>query len=174
MALAKENHWYALFVATGEEDRVKEKISFKLRNELRPLVPKRKIRERKDGKWSYKIRLLFPGYILLNGCMDDSRYSLIRDIPGVIRLLKDSDGPLTIREEEIKVILRLTEDGGEIIGTSEAYVENGAVIVTCGPLSGLEGHIRSFDKRKGRAKVLLNLLGEPRVVELSVSMVQPA
>ena len=165
--------WYALFVATGEEDNVKERIYFRVQDELRAIVPKRKMRERKEGKWEDKIRTLFPGYVLLNGQMNSDNYRLIRDVPGVIKLLKDSNGPQEITEHEIELISRLTYNN-EIIGSSRVYVQGGSVVVIDGPLLGLEGYIQAFDKRKGRVKVLLNLMGEPRAVELSVEMVQSA
>jgi transcriptional antiterminator NusG len=38
----------------------------------------------------------------------------------------------------------------------------------------MEGYIKSIDKRKGRVKVVLNLMGEQRTVELSIRMVQTA
>ncbi|MBC8062935.1 MAG: antiterminator LoaP [Clostridiaceae bacterium] len=165
--------WYALFVATGEEDKVKERIYYRIKDELRAVVPKRNIRERKEGKWADNIRIIFPGYVLLNGQINSNNYSLIRDIPGVINLLKDSNGPQEIREHEIELISRLTYNN-EIIGRSNIYVQGGQIIVIDGPLLGLEGYIQTIDKRKGRVKVLLNLMGEPRTVELSVEMVQTA
>lgn len=166
------NSWYALFVNTGQEDKVKEKIYFKLKDEITAIVPKRKMRERKEGKWEDKIRVLFPGYILLNGCITLAKYNMIRQIPGVIRLLSDSDGPQEIDEHEIRVIKGLISHN-ELIGYSSIYLNNGRIIVSEGPLLGLEGYIKALDKRKGRVKVMLNLLGEVRVVELSVTMVQP-
>lgn len=173
MSYNANDQWYALFVATGNEDRVKEKLHFSLGGELRAVVPKRKMRERHNGIWADKIRTLFPGYVLLNGEITSRNYFIIRDIPGVIKLLQDRDGPLAIDENEIKIIRRLTSEN-EIIGFSRVYLEGSKVQVIDGPLVGLEGYITSCDKRKGRVKVTLNLLGEMRTVELSVTMIQSA
>jgi transcriptional antiterminator NusG len=173
MAGSTKDKWYALFVATGEEERVRERVEYKLKGELRAVVPRRKMRERKKGIWYEKIRTLFPGYVLLNGIMDNEKYALIRNVPGVIRLLMDKNGPLEIHEFEIRIISRLTADN-EIIGISNVYFEGGRVRVIDGPLLGLEGQILSIDRRKGRVKLVLNLMGEARPVELSVIMVQLA
>lgn len=44
----KENKWYALFVMTGEEDKVKERLQYKLGNSnLKVIVPKRRLKEKK-------------------------------------------------------------------------------------------------------------------------------
>ncbi len=173
MMYENEVNWYAVFVATGEEDKVKARINFRMQGRLRAIVPKRRLKERKDGKWEDKIRTLFPGYILLSGIISDDIYDLVRDIPGVIRFLRDKDGPLQIHKSEIEVISRLTCDC-EIIGYSRVYVTGEKVMVIDGPLYGMEGSIKSVDKRKGRVKVLLNLMNEPRLVELSVALVQSA
>lgn len=169
----EETKWYALFVITGEEDKVKRTIHFRMRNELKAFVPKRRMIERKEGKWHERIRPLFPGYVLLNGQISNRTYNLISELPGVIRFLKDKDGLQEIHESEIWLLLRLMADN-EIIGCSNVYVEGDRVEVIDGPLFGLEGYIKEVNKRKGRAKVLLNLLGHPRTVELCVTMVQPA
>jgi len=173
MEYITKDKWYVLFVATGNEDKVKERIHFRLEDEIKALVPKRRMRERKDGKWEDKIRTLFPGYVLLKGEMSNKKYNLIKDIPGVFRLLMDGGGPQEISEHEIEIISRLTANN-EIIERSSVYIQGGEVMVIDGPLLGLEGYIQSIDKRKGRVKVIFNLMGEPRAVELSVEMVQSA
>ncbi len=173
MEYIDKNKWYAIFVATGDEDKVKERINFRLREDFKVLVPKRKMRERKEGQWKDKIRILFPGYVLLNGQMSNNKYNQLRDIPGVIRLLKDSDGPQEISDSEISIISRLTYNN-EIIGSSILNRVGGAIEVIDGPLLGMEGFIRSINERKGRVKVVINLLGEPRTVELSIAMVRPS
>ncbi len=173
MEYKTEEKWYALFVATGDEDKVKERINFRMQNRVRAIVPKRRMKERKDGKWEYKIRILFPGYVLLNGVITNENYETVRDIPGVIRLLRDNDGLQQISEKEIEIISRLTTES-EVIGSSTIYESGGRIIVIDGPLYGLEGSIQSVDKRKGRVKVTLNLMNEQRIVELSVALVQPA
>jgi len=170
---ADREGWYALFVVTGDEEKVKERINYRFEKRIRAIVPKRKIKERREGKWEYKIKTLFPGYVLINGNMGQQIYETIRGIPGVIRVLRDSSGPQELHEAEIELICRLTGEG-EIIPVSQVYTIGKKVFVVDGPLLGMEGLIKSIDKRKGRAKVVLNLLGEPREIELSITMVQPA
>ena len=64
----QDKKWYALFVKTGEEENVKSRIMYRLGDkDINVIVPKRCVRERRQGKWENKIRILFPGYILLNG-----------------------------------------------------------------------------------------------------------
>lgn len=164
--------WHAIFVRSGEEDRVKERLLYKFGQDgPRIIVPKRKLKERKQGKWEIKVRVLFPGYVLLNGHIGVEEYYLMKNTPGIIDILRDKSGLLVIQEDEIRVIKSLICDS-EIISTSRVYMDGSRVIVVDGPLLGMEGLIESIDKRKGRVKVKINFIGQPRTVELSVSMVQ--
>lgn len=166
------NKWYALFVLTGKEEKIRDMLIYRLKDtNLKFIVPKRKLMERKAGKWEEKVRTIFPGYILINGCMGTGEYYRIVEIPGVLRVLKDSGKPFEIPEEEIAVIKSLIYQG-DIIEQSRILLESGKIIVKEGPLVGLEGFIDSIDKRKGRAKVRLTFAGELRRIELSVSIIQ--
>lgn len=166
-------NWYALFVLTGEEDKVKERLLYRFQDKFRIIVPKRKLRERKDGAWHDIVRVLFPGYVLIHGEINIEEYMGFRDVPGLIKLLCSGYEPLKIADHEIDIISRLVIND-DIIGFSEVLMENGVVQVIDGPLLSMEGRIVSIDKRKGRAKVRLQFLGEERTVELGVSLLRPA
>jgi len=166
------HNWYALFVKTGEEDRVKERLNYRFKEELTILVPKRRLRERRAGNWYFRTRTLFPGYVLVNGHIDMYSLERFKNVPGLFRLLRSGSEPLRIEPCEMEVLSRLICNG-ENIGFSQVLMENGRVRVVDGPLVSLEGHIISIDRRKGRAKVSLNFLGEPRTVELGVSVLRP-
>ncbi|MDF2591356.1 MAG: hypothetical protein K0S75_822 [Clostridia bacterium] len=170
--LGDDGRWYALFVLTGEEDHVKERLEYRFKNsKLRFIVPKRKLMERKDGKWEEKIRTILPGYILVNGYIGVEEYYLLMGTPGLLNVLKDAYEPLEIPEKDIEVLKKLICNG-EVIEHSSVLVESGKVVVVDGPLLGLEGLIQSIDKRKGRAKVRLNFACEPRLVDLSIFIIQ--
>lgn len=167
------DNWYALFVVTGEEDKVKERLNYKFSDRFRFLVPKRRLRERKDGKWFFNTRVLFPGYVLVNGYIDIDDYYDLKNVPGLIRLLRSGTDILRIDRNEIYLISKLMCNG-EIIEFSTALVENGKVVVVDGPLVSMEGIIVGIDHRKGRAKVRMSFLGEERTVDLGISVLRPA
>jgi transcriptional antiterminator NusG len=169
-----DNKWHALFVVTGDEDKVKERLQFRFKSSnIRILVPKRKLKERKNSNWEYKIRTLFPGYVLINGCIGIEEYYSLKNVPGIIKILKNNQGLLEINEHEISLINRMICNN-DIIGCSNIYIDGSTILVIDGPLLGMEGYIVSIDKRKGRAKVRLNLMGEARIVELSIAIIQAA
>lgn len=171
---SQKQKWYALFVLTGEEENVKRRLQYKFQGKnLKFIVPKRRLVERKDGEWQAKIRILFPGYVLLNGLVDVEDYYDLKGTPGLVTILKSKHEPLEISEQEINIISRLICND-EIIGSSSVFIEGDRIIVKDGPLLGMDGIIESINKRKGRAKVRIDFIGGPRIVELSVSIMQTA
>lgn len=165
--------WHALFVITGEEERVKERLLYRFQDQFRVMVPKRKLKERKDGSWHYKTRVLFPGYVILEGSIDVHSYYHMKNVPGLLRLLRTGWEFASIGENEVTTLSRLMCSGDEI-GISAALAENGHVRIIDGPLCSMEGIIQQINLRKGRAKVRLNFLGEEKLVELGISLLNPA
>ena len=163
--------WHALFVTTGHEEKVKKALEAIFQDEIKSIVPKRELRERKAGKWHKVKRTLFPGYVLIKGRITIETYYRIKKIPMLAKLLKDESGPLKIEEKELEVLNILLKDDDENIGFSTAYKEGQKVKIIDGPLVGLEGHIQSVDTRKGRAKVNIDFLGSPRTVQLGINFV---
>lgn len=167
-----EHKFYAVFAVTGDEDNVKKRIEYTFKGaNVRAIVPKRQLRERKNGTWSFRIRNIFPGYVLLQGEIGLIECHVLTRIPGIIKVLRDESGPCIIEPDEIKIIRRLICNG-EIIGSSTAFQNGDEITITDGPLTGLEGLISAIDTRKGRAKVCLCFLGEERSVELSIHVIK--
>jgi transcriptional antiterminator NusG len=116
--------WYALFVMTGKEEKVRERLKYKLHDKgINIVIPKRKIRERKNGIWKIHIKKLFPGYILLNGVIGVEEYYFLKGVPDILKLLRDGYEPLEISRQEINIISRLVCDN-EVIGISKVLMEN--------------------------------------------------
>ena len=140
--------WYALFVETGQEERLKQLINTVYPDEdIKILIPKRKLKERRQGKTHEVVKKLFPGYVLIKTVMAINMYYRLSKLPMVYSILKDECEPVPIRDEEMAVILALTSEG-DTIGFSEVYREGDRITVVSGPLKGLEGIIEKFDARK--------------------------
>lgn len=164
-------HWYAAFVPTGEEDHVKRRLTDNFKDDFRFIVPKRVLKERRFGKWQEVSKTLFPGYVLINGPMTENHYNKIKKTMGLIKVLENEGQPLAIFPSEIQTIIRLTKVD-ELIGPSKVLVEGKTVQVIEGPLFGEEGMIVTVNKRKKRAKVRLNLFGEPRLIDLAIDVIE--
>lgn len=193
--------WYALFVEAGKEDMVQKCLGQQYhQSEVYTFVPKRLIPEKKAGSCHHVLKILFPSYVFIHTHMTPAMYYELKKLPKYYRLVRSPSFMLDrkynrtteyqyitdqnenqicdydmyfneIDEEEIRPILQLVNEDN-IVDFSSLYVENSQVRVQSGPLLGLEGRIKKIDKRKGRAKVSINLLGEERFIDVGIKVLE--
>lgn len=160
--------WFVIYTFTGSEKKVEKLISNIFPNEeVKPLVPLRRLREQKKGVETIKTRTLFPGYVFINAHMSNELYRNMVQIPSIVRLLKADSEPVHVPDEEMRPILELTADS-KVIGFSKGIKVGTKVKIIDGPLKDFEGRIITIDARKGRAKVCLDLLGRGKKVDLGL------
>lgn len=163
--------WYVLHVRTGEETTIRDLIRRNLPF-AQALAPQRLMRERKEGKWSEKVRTLFQGYVFVYSIMTPEMYYKLTDITGVINILKGaSSSPTPVPDEEMRFILRFAVDN-DLVGISDLVVDGDNIKVTSGPLEGYEGQIVKVDKRRFRAKVKFELMGQEKFIELGINVLE--
>lgn len=168
MFINNKEGWYAIFVATNQEEKIKKRLEMELGDDLQFIIPKRELKERKNGRWHSVKRNLFPGYILIKGIFTMELYYNLKKFPYMIRLLSRENELLKIQEKELQLLNMLIDNKENTIGFSTIYKENDKIKVIDGPLVGLEGHIKHINSRKGRAKVQLSFLNEEKIVELGI------
>ncbi|MCR4442389.1 MAG: antiterminator LoaP [Peptococcaceae bacterium] len=163
--------WYVLFVQTGKEEMVQKSLRYFFDESfLQPFVPKRLLPEKRLGKLEYTSKTLFPGYVFIKTNMDQSLYHKLKNVPGYYRVLGNGSQFSAVTDEEMAVINELTRHS-ETVDISRIYLINSRVVVKSGPLQGLEGIIHKVDPRKRRAKILLNLAGEPKIVDVGIEVI---
>ncbi|AGF56339.1 transcriptional antiterminator NusG [Clostridium saccharoperbutylacetonicum] len=172
MYFKKNEAWYVLFVNTNQEEKVKGILEKEIGDKYKFIIPTRELKERKNGKWHYVRRKLFPGYIFIKTSMNIDMYYKLKNAPGIIRLLRSEDEILTVSEEELNILSMFLSNNDINIGISELYRDKDIIRIISGPLLGLEGQIVKFNFRKCRAKVNINFMNEVRVVELGIELVE--
>jgi transcriptional antiterminator NusG len=163
-------YWYAIFVETGYEETVQQYLNYNFAD-LYSLIPKRLVPEKKNGKFKKVVKKLFPGYLLIRAELDDTMVQKIKNIPHFIKILGYGAKYAPIPEAEIAIILKLINNEG-IIDYSQVFIENSRVQVKEGPLKGLEGLIVKVNKHTRRVKIKLAFLGEARMIEVGIEMLQ--
>ncbi|PEU20730.1 transcription antiterminator [Bacillus wiedmannii] len=170
--------WYVLFVENGKEEMVQKYLQLYFNeNSLYSVIPKRKVPEKKFGSVFHVIKKMFPGYVFINTNMNAFIFHKIKTLPGCYRLLncgkyysqENGSHYSKIEKNEIDQILRLMDNNG-IIDYSKIYLTDSKVFVESGPLKEMEGIIKKIDKRKNRAKILLNLLGTERLIDIGIEI----
>jgi transcriptional antiterminator NusG len=165
------DNWYILHAKTGKEIEIKNIILRDI-HDAKALVPQRILNERKDGQYHLVTRTLFPGYVFVKVFMDAESimFYKLSGIPSVFRILGNDRGPQPVSEDEMQIVYRLSGDS-DPLGISQVFYEGGNIQIISGPLQGLEGQIVKIDPRRYRAKVNVSLMGEPRIVELGINVI---
>ncbi|UHA75142.1 antiterminator LoaP [Paenibacillus sp. 481] len=170
--------WYALFLETGKEEQVKKMLEDKFPNEqIRCFNPQKVVPEKRQGIITDTTRSLFPGYLFLEVNLTTNIYYKILDTPKIRymvnsgRVKRDHSFSYftSISENEIEWILSLTDCGGKLV-KSDVFVHHEKVIVSSGPLMGLESKIKKVDKRKRRAKLEISLLDQVFTIDVGVNI----
>jgi transcriptional antiterminator NusG len=80
-----------------------------------------------------------------------------------------------LEDRDLEIVLHFIKRVGPVAGKSKVYFdENARIVVTDGPLMGLEGKIIKVDKRKERAKIKLDLYDDSFCIDLAFEIIEPA
>jgi transcriptional antiterminator NusG len=177
--------YYAIQVITGSEEKF-----IKLYNSTHSDLPlpiyhlQRELKERHDGKTVQKTLSLFPGYLFI-ACDDapklgesatgggvEQYHWALRRTDGFIRFLRSNQDIVSLEGRDLEIVLHFILKTGSVAGISKVFFnESERIVVSEGPLKGLEGKIIKVDKRKGRAKIKLDLYGDAYVVDLGFEII---
>jgi transcriptional antiterminator NusG len=123
------------------------------------------------GKITPSSTAVFPGYIFLE--VDDEEDIHIyqwafRRTEGFFRFLKSNQNITPMADRDLEIALHFIKNVGPVAGKSKVYFdENSRIVVLEGPMMGLEGSIIKVDKRKGRAKIKLDLYNDSFTIDLA-------
>lgn len=168
--------WYAISTYSGYEDKVADSIrqrvdSIDMANKIfDALVPKEKQIEIKNGKRKVVDRKIFQGYVLVEMCLSDETWYIIRNTPGVTGFIGNGTHPTPVSEKEIAKIKKRM--GVEDPKYSVNYEIGEIVSITDGPFKGFEGAVSEIDKDKGKIKVMVSMFGRETPVELDALQVK--
>jgi len=164
--------YYALQVKTGWEEKFINLFRVQNPGANLPLYfPQRYMDIRRRGKMTPSRLAIFPGYIFLGLEEGDDILGyrrIFRATRGFYRFLRSNDDIAPLQNRDLELVLHFIKNFGPLAGKSKVYFdENSRIVVISGPLSGLEGRIIKADKRKGRAKIKLDLYNDSFCIDLA-------
>jgi transcriptional antiterminator NusG len=185
--------WYVLRAVSGQEKKVKQYIEREIVNNkfedvfaqvLTPTEKVYQVRKSRDGK-TKKIaieRNFFPGYVMIQANLDDSRSGeviyMLKNIPGVLGFLDaDRNGPnekpKPMRDTEVNRILgRMEESDINDIPLETEYSQGEQVKVMDGPFSGFTGIVKEVLAERKKLNVMVTIFGRTTPIELNYVQVQ--
>jgi len=136
--------------------------------------PQRQINIRRRGVLRPSTAAVFPGYVFIEAEKDEiiDHQWKFRHTDGFFRFLKSNQNIRPLADRDLELVLHFIKRAGPIAGVSRVYFNNNArIVVIDGPLMGLEGRIIKVDKRKKRAKVMLDLYDDSFAIDLAFEVI---
>ena len=127
---------------------------------------RRNLRIRRRGKWRDSEASIFPGYLFLEAEeVPPDLYTRVRSIPGFRRFLRDNHNIEPVAPRDREVLGHFISYGEMVHRSTVVFDEQNRIRVISGPLKGLEGRIVKVDRRKGRARVKLELYDDSFLID---------
>ena len=145
--------WYTISTYSGYEDKVADSINQRVGSPefegkiFDAIVPKEKRIEIKNGKRKVVDRKIFQGYVLVEMCLSDETWYIVRNTPGVTVFIGNGTQPTPVSEKEIAKIKKRM--GVEDPKYSVNYEINEVVSIIDGPFKVFEGTFSEIDSQKG-------------------------
>ncbi len=180
-ANSENTKWYVLRVVNGKEKKVKEYLDKEVKingwSEAIPqiLCPVEKVYKIQGGKKTIRDRILYPGYLMLEGVNGKFNDTMIHDITvtnGVVHFL-GKEHPIPLRKAEVNKMFGNLDDVSEQgIAIAENYIIGSSVKITDGPFNEFQGTIEEVNIEKRKLKVIVKIFGRDTAVELNFSQVE--
>lgn len=161
--------WYVIQVQTGQEEQIMEETrSYQVQEYFDEIFAPYYERKKKYlGQWHMERALLFPGYLFVISSHPEELYKALKRIPQLTRLLGTGEKWTPMADEDIEIVELLSGEE-HLMKFSEGCIQGDRVIVTRGPLKGLEGNISRIDRHRRLAWLTVELFG--RTVELQAGL----
>jgi len=150
---------------------------FKLQNpqlEYTLYAPLRRMPIRKKGIIKHVSSVVFPGYVFVETGENDDFFTnktAFRKIAGFNRILRSNQNICPLAGKDLELALHFIRKSS--VGLSTVFFnEEARIVVIDGPMLGLEGKIIKVDKRKGRAKIKLDLYDESFSIDLPFTVIE--
>lgn len=165
--------WYVIQTETGKEEKTKafieKRVSAAVYHDIRVLYYEMK--RRYLGEWHKEKNRLFPGYLFIDSDNIEELYLELKNVPELTKLLGYDGEVVALRPEEEKFLRELTQHDGTAAMSVGVQIGD-KIIVKEGVLVGKESVIRKVDRHKRKALIEIEMLGESRLIEIGLEIVE--
>lgn len=166
--------WYVAQVRSGQERIVRDFCADNIDSSVMAdcFLPEYETMWKHAGEWKPVKKLLFPSYIFMVSDDVEGLSKNLQNVPYPIHLLGAGDDAYTALANNERDWFLSFMDGSHCVRMSEGYIEGDKVIVTRGPLLGLEGDIRKIDRHKRRAYLDATMFGRTMPISVGLEVVR--
>ncbi len=163
--------YFALHIKTGSETKIQKCIQEKMPEGVEVFCPMRELLIRKKGKTKKEMKPLFPGYIFLNTeIISADILTSLKTVNGFFQVLPSNKDIKPVPEQDMHIINSLFRKNFTAHLSQARFDENDKIEIIEGPLKGKEGMIVKVDRRKGRAKIVINAFDKQHFVDLGFEL----
>jgi transcription termination/antitermination protein NusG len=170
--------WYTLKALSGKErqvaDRIKDEAGLSGYADFieNVLVPIENVVEMRDGKKRSRVKVFYPGYIMIKMEMTPETKYFVENISGVISFVGSKGIPQVLTDKEVGRILGEVEkkDGREVMATH--FRAGDPVKVVDGPFVDFSGVVEDINEEKRKLRVMVSIFGRSTPVELDYLQVE--
>ena len=165
--------WYVLQAKPRQEARVVRHLA---RSAIPTFLPFVEVGRRRATGGAKYLEPLFPGYVFVvlpPIAKAPADWSTVHWTPGVLRILTVGATPVAVPERFVRAIEERIADCG-FVRLPSMFSNGMKVRVRGGSFDGVEAVFDQPLSRRGRVRVLLQMLGQPTPVELDEDRLEPA
>ena len=176
----EEFAWYVVHTYSGYENKARMALEERVRSLGKEeffgevLVPEEQVVERtKTGKTRQTSKRFYPGYILVNMCLDNETWHIVKNTPKVTGFVGGNDRkPPKVPKHEVDRILGLMEQGASEVKPKMEFEKGETIRVVEGPFANFNGLVDEVRPDKGKLRVMVSIFGRATPVELDFLQVQ--
>ncbi|MCS6886059.1 MAG: transcription termination/antitermination protein NusG [Acidobacteriota bacterium] len=175
--------WFIIHTYSGFERKVKESLenrvkAYSMENEIfRVLVPEEPVIEIRGNKRRESMRLIFPGYVLVEiecdekGEMSDKAWHIVKSTPKVTSFV-GGQKPTPLTDEEAEQILHHETEPNKKPKPKVTFVQGDTVKIIEGPFASFSGVVDEINPDRSTLKVMVTIFGRSTPVELNFLQVE--
>jgi transcriptional antiterminator NusG len=161
--------WYALYAQVHHESKVHSRLSAKSFECLLPQMERWS--RRRDRRKKIQVPI-FPGYLFVRALLDNYEQVKILQTPGVVRIVRNEDGPLPVPDSQMSSLITLLNNASVL--KVHPYLREGMQVrIVNGPLYGCEGILVRKRHEKSRLVVAIDIIQQAVSVEMNEDDVEP-
>jgi transcriptional antiterminator NusG len=161
--------WYAVYAQVRHESKVHSRLLAKSFDCLLPQMERWS--KRRDRRKKIQVPI-FPGYLFVRALLDNYEQVKILQTPGVVRIVRNEEGPLPVPESQMSSLITLLSNASVV--KVHPYLNEGMrVRIVNGPLYGCEGILFRKKHEKSRLVVAIDIIQQAVSVELNEDDVEP-
>lgn len=141
MKFVDKKNWYVLYTKPRNEKKVAERLEREGFESYCPLI--RAMRQWSDRKKKVSVPM-FPSYVFVHLTARE-RLEVVK-VSGVMNFIFWQGVPAIVRDEEIKAVRKIEENGSDISVTSLQVEKGQLVTIPAGPFKGQKGVVDQVNK----------------------------